>query len=123
MQEYVIELSKYFIAFFMVLYTASCFYTFRYPTGEHHKGIFILQDVLMFLVQVLCFLNLSLTGGDFQYLFFFAFILIFLFATITMVSLIYENINRLLLNICVCFWESDSVWYPDCLLTRQYGSM
>ena len=98
MQEYVIELSKYFIAFFMVLYTASCFYTFRYPTGEHHKGIFILQDVLMFLVQVLCFLNLSLTGGDFQYLFFFAFILIFLFATITMVSLIYENINRLLLN-------------------------
>ena len=98
MQEYVIELSKYFIAFFMVLYTASCFYTFRYPTGEHHKGIFILQDVLMFLVQVLCFLDLSLTGGDFQYLFFFAFILIFLFATITMVSLIYENINRLLLN-------------------------
>ena len=52
----------------------------------------------MFLVQVLCFLDLSLTGGDFQYLFFFAFILIFLFATITMVSLIYENINRLLLN-------------------------
>ena len=34
MQEYVIELSKYFIAFFMVLYTASCFYTFRYPVGE-----------------------------------------------------------------------------------------
>ena len=52
----------------------------------------------MFLVQVLCFLNLSLVSGDFQYLFFFAFILIFLFATITMVSLIYENINRLLLN-------------------------
>ena len=34
MQEYVIELSKYFIAFFMVLYTASCFYTFRYPVGR-----------------------------------------------------------------------------------------
>lgn len=43
-------------------------------------------------------MDLSLTGGDLQYLFFFAFILIFLFATITMVSLIYENINRLLLN-------------------------
>ena len=98
MQEYVIELSKYFIAFFMVLYTASCFYTFRYPVGEKHRGVFILQDLLMFLVQVLCFLNLSLVSGDFQYLFFFAFILIFLFATITMVSLIYENINRLLLN-------------------------
>ena len=70
MQEYVIELSKYFIAFFMVLYTASCFYTFRYPVGEKHRGVFILQDLLMFLVQVLCFLNLSLVSGDFQYLFF-----------------------------------------------------
>lgn len=98
MQEYVIELSKYFIALFMVLYTGSCFYTFRYPVGEYSKGIFILQNILMFLVQVLCFLDLSLTGRDLQYLFFFAFILIFLFATITMVSLIYENINRLLLN-------------------------
>ena len=45
MQEYVIELSKYFIAFFMVLYTASCFYTFRYPVGEKHRGVFILQDL------------------------------------------------------------------------------
>ena len=77
MQEYVIELSKYFIALFMVLYTGSCFYTFRYPVGEYSKGIFILQNILMFLVQVLCFLDLSLTGGDLQYLFFFAFILIF----------------------------------------------
>ena len=58
MQEYVIELSKYFIALFMVLYTGSCFYTFRYPVGEYSKGIFILQNILMFLVQVLCFLDL-----------------------------------------------------------------
>ena len=55
MQEYVIELSKYFIALFMVLYTGSCFYTFRYPVGEYSKGIFILQNILMFLVQVLCY--------------------------------------------------------------------
>lgn len=55
MQEYVIELSKYFIALFMVLYTGSCFYTFRYPVGEYSKGIFILQNILMFLVQVLFF--------------------------------------------------------------------
>lgn len=70
MQEYVIELSKYFIALFMVLYTGSCFYTFRYPVGEYSKGIFILQNILMFLVQVLCFLDLSLTGGDLQYFIF-----------------------------------------------------
>ena len=61
-----IELSKYFITFFMVLYTASCFYSFRYPVGEDHRSVFILQDILMFLVQVLCFLNLSLASKNFQ---------------------------------------------------------
>ena len=83
--------------FYGVIY-GKLFYTFRYPVGEKHRGVFILQDLLMFLVQVLCFLNLSLVSGDFQYLFSLHLYSIFLFATITMVSLIYENINRLLLN-------------------------
>ena len=52
MQEYVIELSKYFIALFMVLYTGSCFYTFRYPVGEYSKGIFILQNILMLITVI-----------------------------------------------------------------------
>ena len=70
MQEYVIELSKYFIAFFMVLYTASCFIPFGIRWEKKHRGVFILQDLLMFLVQVLCFLNLSLVSGDFSVLVF-----------------------------------------------------
>jgi cell division protein FtsW (lipid II flippase) len=52
----------------------------------------------MFLVQIFSFLTLSLVSEDIQYIFFFAFIQIFLFAAITMVSLIYENANKLLLN-------------------------
>lgn len=98
MREYIIELSKYFIVFFMVLYTFTCFYVFRYREEEQRKRIYITQNVLMFLVQVFGFLTLSLVSEDIQYIFFFAFIQIFLFAAITMVTMIYENANRLLLN-------------------------
>lgn len=98
MQEYVVELSKYAINILMILYTLTCFYAFRYREEERRKGVCIVQNILMILVQVLCFLNLSIVGKDIQYLFFFAFILIFMFAAITMVSMIYEKVNRFLLN-------------------------
>lgn len=98
MQEYIVELSKYFIVIFMVLYTFSCFCVLCYQEENKKTGIYVFQNVMMFFVQVLCFLDLSLVGGDIQYLFFFAFIQIFLFAAIMMVTMIYEKANRLLLN-------------------------
>lgn len=98
MQEYVIELSKYFINILIVLYTLTCFYAFRYQEERERRGIYIFQNVLMVLVQVLCFLNLSLVSEDMQFLFFFAFILIFMLAAIGMVSMIYEKASRFLLN-------------------------
>lgn len=98
MQEYIIELSRYFIMIFMVLYALLGFYVFRYRDEERRKPLYVMQNVLMFLVQVLGFLDLSLVSGDIQYLFFFAFIQIFLFAAIMLVSMIYEKANRLLLN-------------------------
>lgn len=98
MREYIIELSKYFIVFFMVLYTFTCFYVFRYREEWQRRRIYIAQNVLMFLVQVFGFLTLSLVSEDIQYIFFFVFIQIFLFAAIMMVTMIYEDANRLLLN-------------------------
>lgn len=98
MQEYVIELSKYFIAFCMVLYTFTCFYVFRYKKEQGGAWVYVVQNILMFFVQVASFLNLSLVSGDVQYLFFFVFIQVFLFAAVMLVTMIYEKANRLLLN-------------------------
>ena len=98
MQEYIIELSKYFITGAMVLYTLVSFYAFRYKKEQDRRGVCLVQNILMFLVQILCFLNLTLVSDDIQYLFFFAFIMIFLFATVTLVTMIYDKINRFLLN-------------------------
>ena len=84
--------------FYGVIYGKAVFIPFGIRWGEKHRGVFIFTGSFDVSGAGPLFLNLSLVSGDFQYLFFFAFILIFLFATITMVSLIYENINRLLLN-------------------------
>ncbi len=98
MQEYIIELSRYFIAIIMVVYTASCFYALFYGEDRKHIWVYRLQNVLMFFVQGLGFLDLLLISEDIQYIFFFAFIQIFLFAAIMLVPMIYETVNKLLLN-------------------------
>ncbi len=98
MQEYVIEFSKYFIAIMMSLYTFSCFYVFRYREEGKRRGGYIVQNVLMFLVQLACFLDLWVVSRDFQYLFFYAFVQVFLLVALFMLPMIYEKVNRLLLN-------------------------
>lgn len=98
MQEYIIELSKYFIAVFVVLYSLVSFLTLCYRREKKVQGIGAVQIVLMFLIQVLCFLDLTLVSRDAQYLFFFAFIVLFQFAAITIVSMIYDRVNHVLLN-------------------------
>lgn len=98
MQQYIVELSKYFIAVFIAVYAFTCFYVFRYHEEERRKRIYITQNILMFLIQALSFLTLTIVSRDIQYIFFYAFVQIFLFATVRMVTIIYEKSNRLLLN-------------------------
>lgn len=98
MQEYIVELSKYFINFLMIVYTLVSFFALVRSKEEKRRGVCMVQTALMFLMQILCFLNLTLVSKDMQYLFFYAFIMIFQFASVTLFPMIYEQINRFLLN-------------------------
>ncbi len=98
MQEYIIELSKYYIVFFMVLYTLTCFFALWCKKEQRLHVLYLTQNALMVLVQISCFLNLALVSKDIQYLFFFGFVQIFLLAAVMLVTMIYEKANRLLLN-------------------------
>lgn len=98
MSEYVIELSKYFINIMMVVYTLSCLYSFRYAGKSGNRPVYVIQNVFMFLIQTLCFVNLVLISGDIKYLFLFAFVEIFLLAAVFLIPAIYEKCNRQLLN-------------------------
>ena len=98
MSEYIIELSKYFICGLMICYTLCSFYAFRYGGKSGRRPVYVIQNILLFLIQTFCFADLILISEDIQYLFLFAFVEIFLIMALFLVPAIYENCNRLLLN-------------------------
>ena len=98
MGEYFVELSKYFICGLMVVYTLCCYGALPIAVNGKKSALYIFQNLLMFAIQTICFIDLVLVSDDLQYLFLFAFVEIFLLVTVTLVPLIYEKCNRLLLN-------------------------
>lgn len=95
---YVIEVSKYVITLLMVLYTSlavTCNIT-------RNKKVFSVcssfQSGLLLVLMFLCFLDMTFVSGEEEYLYLFAFITLFLFFMITIVSIIYDRSDRQLLN-------------------------
>lgn len=98
MQHYIVELSKYAIAFIMCLYTFESFFVFRHDNELDRTGSYIRQCIYMFLITLLSFASLTLQRGEIEYIFFFAFLEIALFSVIVLFSMIYPLCNRLLVN-------------------------
>lgn len=97
MKEYIIELSKYGISLLVILYTISCFFAFR-KKNEKQSGLYVIQSLLLFAMQLLFFLDLTFVSGEMQYVFFYVFVQVFLLATLVMVPMIYEDIHKPILN-------------------------
>ena len=101
MQEYVKELSKYIIAVLMAVHTF-CGFLCLSDRIEKNGMIHVVQNLLLFSIQFLMFINLALVTKDMQYIFFYIFVQAFLLATAVMVPVVYEKVNRLLLdNMCM----------------------
>ncbi len=98
MQYYVVEFSKYAIALLMGLYTLESFFALGKKRDDGKNGVFIRQNVYMFLIQFLAYLSMCLQTGQIEYLFFYAFLQIALFSTIVLYQMIYPKCNRLLVN-------------------------
>ncbi|MCM1568267.1 MAG: FtsW/RodA/SpoVE family cell cycle protein [Roseburia sp.] len=96
--KYIAELSKYFVTAGMVLFTLLDFYAFRYPRESQRRIVCGIQSILIFLIQFFCFYQLILFSKDMQYLFFYLFVQVLLITALKLAPLIYERMNRLLLN-------------------------
>lgn len=81
----------------MAIYVFTCFLSISIK-GRVQSIIYGFQIFLILLMQVICYLDISIVNNDIQYLFFYAFVQLFIIATIMIVTLIYEKVNRLLLN-------------------------
>lgn len=98
MELYITELSKYLICFLMIGYVAVSFLVFLFKSEEERAGFYIFQNILMLMIQLLCFLQIETRTGDMAYLFFYGFQLIILMATIILFHLLYPDGNRLIIN-------------------------
>ena len=83
MQYYVVEFSKYAIALLMGIYTLEAFFALGKKRDDEKNGVFVRQNVYMFLIQFLAYLSLCLQTGQIEYLFFYAFLQIALFSFVT----------------------------------------
>ena len=90
MQEYVKELSKYIIAVLMAVHTF-CGFLCLSDRIEKNGMIHVVQNLLLFSIQFLMFINLALVTKDMQYIFFYIFVQAFLLATAVMVPVVYEK--------------------------------
>lgn len=98
MELYITEISRYLITILLALYTIEGFMAFRYREEEKRNGIYIRQNLLMFCVHFSCFMVICFQTGKIQYLFFYMFQQILLFATIMLFRMIYPKGNRLIVN-------------------------
>ena len=102
MEQYIIEFSKYFIALFASFYTYECFAVFRYQSEAERSGIYIRQNLFMFLTHLCCFLPVYMENKKIEYIFFFVFQQLALYTTIVLYHMIYPKLNRLVIN-NMCF--------------------
>lgn len=98
MELYITEISKYLITLLLALYTLECFLVFRFSDEERRSGIYTRQNLLMFFVHFSCFLVICFETGKVEYLFFYIFQQILLFATVMLFHMIYPKGNRLIVN-------------------------
>ncbi|MBE5870848.1 MAG: FtsW/RodA/SpoVE family cell cycle protein [Lachnospiraceae bacterium] len=92
------DLSKYVMAVIIVIYTLECFAVFRFRTEEERSGIYMRQIICMFLTHFIGFAAICLETGEMNYIVFYGFQQILLFATIALFRLIYPESNKLIIN-------------------------
>lgn len=86
----------------MAIYTYESFSVFRFREEKQRKGIYTRQVILLFFVHFTCFLTICIKTDDLQYLFFYAFQQLAVFAVLVLFELCYPVANRLVLhNMCM----------------------
>ncbi len=68
MEVYITEISKYVIAGLLFLYSLEAFMAFRFKNEEKRKWLYARQIILMFAVQIACFVQIMARTGKAVYL-------------------------------------------------------
>jgi len=98
MQEYILAVSKYVLPLCMAFYTFESFFALSYKKESERNFSHIRQSFWLFIIQLICFMDVALVTRDKQYIIMYAFVQVFLFAILLVPVLVYPKVNRQLLN-------------------------
>lgn len=98
MTHIIVELSKYLMIILFSIYTFSCFSVFKYRKEAVKNRIYIRQRVLLYAIQILCYMVLYLQSENIFYLLFYLFQLLFFVLVPTLYNRLYPNSSKLLTN-------------------------
>ena len=99
MEHLLVQLTKYLNIFLILIYTYNCFSIFRHSDNTiKQKSVYILQRMIIFLINFCCFFVLYTTTDNIQIIGFYLMQLIVLLSIIIMYHLFYNTASELVLN-------------------------
>lgn len=99
MEHLLVQLTKYLNIFLILIYTYNCFSIFRHSDNTiKQKSVYILQRMIIFLINFCCFFVLYITTDNIQIIGFYLMQLIVLLSIIIMYHLFYNTASELVLN-------------------------
>ena len=99
MEHLLVQLTKYLNIFLILIYTYNCFSIFRHSDNTiKQKSIYILQRMIIFLINFCCFFVLYITTDNIQIIGFYLMPLIVLLSIIIMYQLFFNSASELVLN-------------------------
>lgn len=98
MDLFISEISKYVMLVFLAIYTVESYMTLKYDRNDRRRGIYLRQSLCIYVIHTLGMLCIyaSSENVDYLVLYFVQFIILFIFERLA--CLIYENINRQIIN-------------------------
>ena len=96
------ELTKYMAILFSAFYGLDSCFCFVRKTEKRKKWCYIRQKFCIFIVQFMCYCTMCFQTKNVKYVLLYGVVQILLFSVLSITPMVYENINKLLLN-NMCF--------------------
>ena len=98
MNLFISEISKYIMLVFLAIYTVESYMTLKYERYDRRTGIYLRQSLCIYVIHTLGMLCVYAASENMDYLvlYFVQFIILFIFERLAV--LIYEKINRQIIN-------------------------
>ena len=98
MVNVIIHISKYILAILAASYALKCFTVFSDRYEYNRGGVYLTQNILMFMIHFICYLIFYLMTDDIKMLYFYGAQFLLFLVTLIIFGSVYKNASRLIVN-------------------------